>query len=334
MAIYGVDLGTTYCAVARIDPERSPYPIPVPFDDGRAFPSLVLLAPGRRGVRAVVGTRALEEYRRLIGGRADPPPNVHLVRGAKNHIGRRPEGDDFGPPWRVNGVEFTATDVSALILRGLRRRVEMLNLPAMHGVVLTHPQKFRNLQRLATQQAALLAGLDVHGMLTEPDAAAWAYEHSNETSASRVMSSEPRRTMIFDFGGGTLDVVLMQTCRDNAGRFQTAVVASHGISCGGLEVDDLVATNLLRRYSAALGVCLEYDFLAEGERIELLSLAEDTKRRLNDLDAIFDNNDWRENAKGVTIHGLAGHRSLDLSIGLGEFSDWIDPVLTRADHTL
>lgn len=99
MDLYGIDLGTTYCAVSRFDPARGGDPVPVQFDQGGAFPSLVLLCPGSRGPRAVVGARARQEYARLVGRRADPPPGVHLIRGAKNFIGRAPEGHDGGPPW-------------------------------------------------------------------------------------------------------------------------------------------------------------------------------------------------------------------------------------------
>lgn len=325
LVIYGVDLGTTYCAVSRLDPSRGPEPIPVQFDEGGAFPSLVLLAPGGRSARAVVGAKARSEYARLVGRRADPPPGVHLIRGAKDHIGRKPEGGG-GPPWVVGDQEFTATDVSALILRALRKRVEQQNLPSMQRVVVTHPQKFRNLQRLATQQAVQLAGLSLVGMLTEPDAAAWAYE-------SVRPSAELQKTVVFDFGGGTLDVVLMEASRDVAGRLQTRVVASEGDSCGGLEIDRRIVGALLARYSASTGDEVDDDGLRAQARDEVVAQAEHLKRALNTPDAARDP-DWREHVKRVELPVVPGLPKTVVEVTLGELSDWIRPVLDRAVETL
>ncbi|MFO0646028.1 MAG: Hsp70 family protein [Polyangiales bacterium] len=327
MATYGIDLGTTYCAVSRVDPQRSTEPVPVQFDDGGAFPSLVLLAPGRNGPRAVVGAKARQEYAKLVGRRFEAPTGVHLIRGAKNHIGRVADGgDEQGPPWITEGVEFTATDVSALILRALRRRVEAQNLPAMERVVVTHPQKFRNLQRIATQQAAELAGLHVLGILTEPDAAAWAYEHAQP-------SNSPRKSVVFDFGGGTLDVVLMETSRDAVGRLTTRVVASNGAACGGLEIDQQITEQLLLRYSKEIGDTLDVGDLRAKARDEFMTHAERIKRRLNTADAAHDP-DWREQVKWVEFEGFEEHPPARFAVELGELSDWITGVLERAMETL
>lgn len=326
MITYGIDLGTTYCAISQMNPARTRDPSPVLFDEGGAFPSLVLLAPGPRGPRAVIGARARPEYANLVGRRADPPPGVHLIRGAKNHIGRTAAGQDGGPPWLVGDVEFTATDVSALILRALRKRVEAQGLPGMQRVVVTHPQKFRNLQRLATQQAAQLAGLEVVAMLTEPDAAACAYEHCRP-------SPEAQRSLVFDFGGGTLDVVLMVSERDASGRLCSRVVASEGASCGGLEIDQRICNALMRRYGEAIGEEVDEEFLRAKARDEFMARSEYVKRALNSAAAARDP-DWRDREQRFSFDDLAGHPSAALTVELGEMSDWIASVLDRAMDTL
>jgi molecular chaperone DnaK len=326
MITYGIDLGTTYCAVSQMNPARGRDPVAVLFDEGGAFPSLVLLAPGPRGPRAVVGARARREYATLVGRRADPPPGVHLIRGAKNHIGRTAAGQDGGPPWVVGDVEFTATDVSALILRALRKRVEAQGLASMQRVVITHPQKFRNLQRLATQQAAQLAGLEVVAMLTEPDAAACAYEHSRP-------SPEAQRSLVFDFGGGTLDVVLMVAEREDSGRLCTRVVASEGASCGGLEIDQRICDALMERYGASIGEQVDEEFLRAKARDEFMARSEYVKRTLNSSDAARDP-DWRERGQRFPFEDLAGSPDAVLSVDLGQLSDWISTILDRAMDTL
>lgn len=326
MVIYGIDLGTTYCAVSRLAQGDKDEPRPVQFDDGGAFPSLVLLAPSPRGVRAVVGAKARAEYARLVGRRADPPAGVHLIRGAKNHIGRTPSGEEGGPPWVVGDAELTATDVSALILRALRRRVEQQNLPAMQQVVVTHPQKFRNLQRTATQQAAQLAGLNLLGILTEPDAAAWAYERA-------YPSRDSQRSVVFDFGGGTLDVVLMEATRDEQGKLLTRVVASEGASCGGLEIDHRIVTGLMERFADVVGDSLDEESLRAQARDEVVAQAEYLKRALNTPSAARDP-DWQDHVKRVSLPESPDLPRAAVDVTLGQLSDWIRPVLDRAVETL
>jgi molecular chaperone DnaK (HSP70) len=321
MDLFGIDLGTTYCAIARVSTNH-PEPRPIRFAAGCAFPSLVLLAPGANGPRVVVGDRARAAYAALVGRRADPPAGVHLIRGAKNHIGRVPEGAAQGPPWVVNGEEFTATDVSALLLLALQKYLQRQNV-WMTRVVVTHPQKFRNLQRLATQQAAELAGLDVVGLLTEPDAAAWAYE-------SKDPSTRPLRTVVFDFGGGTLDVVLMETTREGA-RLATQVVASEGRTCGGLEIDECIAAKLMDAYGRATSV--DPDDLRAQARDEFMAHAERVKLALNSPEAASDP-DWRDLSYNLQLDNLTSHPPAALYVELGHLSDWVSHVLDRAIDTL
>ncbi len=162
-------------------------------------------------------------------------------------------------------------------------------------------------------------------MLTEPDAAAWAYEHESP-------SVTPRRTVIFDFGGGTLDVVLMEA-RFEGGRLQTAVVASHGISCGGLEIDQRITDALIQMYGRELGAAIDVDALSERTRVEFATLAERSKRVLNDHEAAYDH-DWPEIVKNVTVHDVPGYPEKTLRVSLGALSDWIRPVLDRANDAL
>jgi molecular chaperone DnaK (HSP70) len=144
MAVYGIDLGTTFSSVAYV--ERGVARV-IPLESGRpTLASLCLFTAPHGQPAATVGTPALEAYRTLVGDRAEAPADVVLVRGAKNHIGVR-EASYAGPPWRVAGHDLYATDVS------LRTLAEMVRgghgLPPMEGVVVTHPQRFRNRERRA-----------------------------------------------------------------------------------------------------------------------------------------------------------------------------------------
>jgi molecular chaperone DnaK len=332
MAIYGIDLGTTYCALSRLDIDRDPVPAPVEFPGlGTAFPSLVLLEPGVRGPRAIVGTGARRRFLSLSRGRADPPPGVHLIRGSKNHMGSGARIED-GPPWTCGAHEFFPTDIAAMILRGLRERVRTLGYPPLRDVVITHPQKFNNRQRVATQQAGEMAGLNVLGVITEPDAAAWAYEHHDPHSTAR-------RVLVFDFGGGTLDVVAMERSSLSRACPDTRVLASYGKECGGLRIDEIVRECLIEAYTRQHRDQLGEDFTADEEfnawtREEFLFLAEKLKRDLNDENSAQDPA-WESQSRFVRIEHIEAHARrkfppLAMRVRLGEYAAWIGGVLNDA----
>ena len=165
MALYGVDLGTTFCSAAYVD---RGHPVVVPLEQGRATLASLVLLTSRGDPRAVVGADAPRRYRELVGDAERPPPDVVLVRGSKNHMGAA-ERSLLGPPWSLAGHELSATDVAAVILRALADLVRSRpGLPPLDGVVVTHPQRLRNRERRAAAQAVFLAGLRGVGMLPEP----------------------------------------------------------------------------------------------------------------------------------------------------------------------
>lgn len=334
MTLYGIDLGTTYCAVSFYDPSRSPEPQPVLFD-GRdaAYPSMVCVEPASDGrIRATVGARARDRFHALVGARSDAPEGVALIRGAKNFMAVR-ERTERGSPWTVGDTELYATEVSALLLRALKRKVEKAGYPPMERVVVTHPQRFKNRERLATQQAAELARLNLVGMLTEPDAAAWAYEMHEDTGRAE-------RVVIFDFGGGTLDVVVMERPRGASGRREPRVLGSYGADCGGLRIDRLVREELLSKYLTAVGAADEItgdDDLNAWTREELLFRAEEIKRLLNN-DTAWSDPEWETYRRRVRVEAARSpfqrFQGIDLLVTLGEYSRWVEPVVSQALSTV
>lgn len=162
-----------------------------------------------------------------MGDAERSPSDVVLVRGSKNHMGVS-ERVLAGPPWRVAGHDLYATDVAAVILRAIADLVRLRpGLPPLDGLVITHPQRFRNREKLATAQAARMAGIPVAGLITEPDAAAWA---SNGLRASEgAERDKPLTFMVFDFGGGTLDVTIMKRAADTRGRQSLRAIDSYGV---------------------------------------------------------------------------------------------------------
>lgn len=275
MAVYGIDLGTTYCSVAYV--ERGQPRLVTLEGGGPTLASLVLLT-SRGGPRAVVGSRAPAAYRELVGEAERAPDDAVLVRGSKNHMGVG--GAVYaGPPWRVGPQELFATDVAAVVLRALAEMVRARPaLPPLDGVVVSHPQRFRNREKLATGQAARMAGLPLWGMITEPDAAAWAYGlHARAAGAAGTS----RTFMVFDFGGGTLDVTILRR-EGGQGVDQLHAIDSYGVQLGGLAMDQRIRDALVTQYAErASDRAFSLAAVNEATRERLLELAEWFKIALN-----------------------------------------------------
>lgn len=266
-AIYGIDLGTTFtkCALIEGDDVRV-FNLDVEVSDAvKGNPSL----PGLRSVVTValansrkvayVGNRALLARKRL-------EPKCASFEETKLWIGTNL---DHAPSWLFSEHEweYRPEDVGALVLRAVAKEVERAGAPAMSRIVVTHPAQFDSLQQQATRQAAGIAGIAVMDLLTEPEAAAIAY--------SRQIK-EDGKYLIFDLGGGTLDLVLLEI-RDR----QFGTLRKSGVKIGGRDFDRIIVDTMIDRFKIQtsdvfsqdmLGVTGEELWLAEAERI---------KRRLN-----------------------------------------------------
>ncbi len=324
MAFYGIDLGTTFSSVAYA--ERGVVSL-VPLERGGFTLASTVLLDGRDGAspRAVVGRAAASRYRELCAGRAGAPEGVTLVRGSKNHVGVVGPVS-AGPPWPLGGWSLGATDVAAVVLRALAEAVERApGLPPLDGVVVTHPQRFRNRERRATAQAVYLAGLRGVGMLPEPDAAAWAY--------GTAMRGDGREApfMVFDFGGGTLDVTVMRRAGGPSPRLDA--LASYGVHLGGLGIDEALRDRLLARYAEAVGAGdLTPDALDEGSREALLAAAEGVKIQLNAHATGDVNPAARTASRALSLATARGEALPEAAarVTLGELSSWIAETVERA----
>ena len=318
MAIYGIDLGTTFCSAAYV--ERAQPRVVTLENGGPTLPALLRFAraPDSR-LLALVGSRA----RRRDRVRDDSPG---LIRGAKNYIGVR-EHVPGGPPWSIVGRELYATDVAAFVLRALGQIIRAQpELPPLEAVVVTHPQRFRNAEKLATAQAARMAGLELAGMITEPDAAAWAYGLHERASTVGTF-------MVFDFGGGTLDVTLLRREPGADGAARIHAVGSYGVQLGGAQLDERIFEALIEKYRAQSGdTSFARDGLNDATRERLLDLAEGFKVELN-RDAAGDPAPMlRTRARAfapIADDGSEGEPAR-LKVTLGELSDWVAGEVDRA----
>jgi molecular chaperone DnaK len=224
MAVVGIDLGTTYSAIATLD-ERG-QPTTLPNRDGDLLtPSAVLFADD--GV--VVGQAALDVA-------LEQPDRVAML------IKRRMGQTSFGRP--VAGHDYRPETLSALILKKLVQDAEH-RLGPIKQAVITTPAYFDDSRRKAVKDAGRIAGLDVLDILDEPVAAALAYSfhtshgHSGMT-LDRLLPNEQRTVLVYDLGGGTFDVTLV---RLSPRRFETLAIEGD-VRLGGKDWDDRIVDHV------------------------------------------------------------------------------------------
>jgi molecular chaperone DnaK len=260
--ILGIDLGTTHSAVGVVD---SGFPILLADEEGRRItPSAVWI--GRDG-RIEVGARALRR-------RASEPERV--ITSIKRLMGRRADEVEeafpvpvaAGPDGLPRVLGKSPEEISAEILRELKRIAEWRMEAPVSKAVITVPAYFHDAQRAATKRAGELAGLEVVRILNEPTAAALAYGLDKLGGQARVA--------VYDLGGGTFDLSILEM-RD--GVFH--VIATHGDTrLGGDDLDAL----LLRWIEQRAGLGESTGAL----RVRLLEEAQRVKCALSDHDeAVF-----------------------------------------------
>lgn len=270
--IYGIDLGTTYSKCALVRPPQNILSVLMldsenDLSDHNTMPilrSAVTLGTMGSAPIACVGAQSLDFW--LENDSQDEP--MRRFEETKIAIGEAVRRDAFDPPpWDFppHDWQYRPEDISALVLRKIKQEVEKAGAPPLERIVLTHPQYFTDSRREATRRAAEIAGIEVVDTLTEPDAAAMAYG----------VESEPGRYMVFDMGGGTLDVTVCKLSHDGL-----EVLSSEGLKEGGRDFDRLIYRRMVEEYQT-LYPSFEPEYLQPEQKQDWMRKAEATKLRLN-----------------------------------------------------
>src|SRR5687768_9317695 len=271
--IIGIDLGTTNSVVAIMEGKEPKVivneegdritPSVVAWDDQGEI--LVGQIAKRQGITNPEGT--VFSAKRFIGRRFDEISKEELGR-VPFHVVRRGNGD---VAFVVRGKEVTPQEVSAHVLRKLKRAAENYLGEEVKEAVITVPAYFNDSQRQATKDAGKIAGLDVKRIVNEPTAAALAYglDKKNEEVIS-----------VYDFGGGTFDISILEVS-DNV----VQVISTNGdTSLGGDDIDNRVIDYLVAEFKKDQGIDVRNDKMviqrlkdaAEKAKIELSSKLETT----------------------------------------------------------
>ncbi|HQF04407.1 MAG TPA: molecular chaperone DnaK [Phycicoccus sp.] len=248
----GIDLGTTNSAVAVL--EGGEPTIIANAEGGRTTPSVV--AFGKNG-DVLVG----EIAKRQAVTNVD-----RTIRSVKRHM-----GTDWKTP-EIDGKTYTPQEISARILQKLKRDAESYLGEPVTDAVITVPAYFDDAERQATKEAGEIAGLNVLRIINEPTAAALAYGLDK--------GKEDELILVFDLGGGTFDVSLLEVGKDPDDGFATIQVkaTSGDNALGGDDWDDRIVQHLLTTVKNNTGVDLSKDKIAMQR---LRDAAEQAKKELS-----------------------------------------------------
>lgn len=241
--VLGIDLGTTNSVVAVADSERARVVRDV--DGAQLIPSVVSFRDGK----VVVGELAREQrltdaensiyaVKRLIGR---PYSSPEVARARERFAFEFREGKTGGVEVVAGGQNWTLPEISAFVLRECRSRAERGLGQSCGKAVITVPANFNELQRSATKAAGTIAGLDVLRIINEPTAAAVAHGYSGSGS---------HRVAVYDLGGGTFDITILES----DGEIFEVVATAGDTFLGGDDFDRVIAESLAVRFSEASGI--------------------------------------------------------------------------------
>jgi molecular chaperone DnaK len=228
--ILGIDLGTSNSAAAVIMGGK---PTIIPSAEGatlygKAFPSVVAFT---------------EDGQMLVG----EPAKRQAITNPDGTImaAKRKMGTDY--KFKVYGKEYTPQEISAYILQKIKRDAEAFVGSPIKKAVITVPAYFNDNQRQATKDAGTIAGLDVVRIINEPTAASLAYGIDKMEKEQKIM--------VFDFGGGTLDVTLMEF-----GDGVFVVKSTSGdTQLGGTDMDNAIIEYIVDEFKKETGIDLTQD---------------------------------------------------------------------------
>ncbi len=253
--VVGIDLGTTNSVVAFVDEAGVAHAV-AGRDGERIVPSVVWF-PLDDGARAEVGELAKSQA-------VIDPDHVAMLfkRGMGNSTFL-----DSKKPFAARGKEWRPEELSSIVLKKMVRIASDHLGHDINDVVITVPAYFGEAERSATRQAGEMIGLTVHALPAEPMAAAVAHGLDGNTRA--------RRFLVFDLGGGTFDVTILERHDDG----QLEAVSHHGDRrLGGADFDRLIVARMTEFAMRSQGVTLEADPV---DLAEAYARAEQLKKELS-----------------------------------------------------
>ena len=283
--VIGIDLGTTNSCVSVVENEM---PVIIPCSTGgQTTPSVVAFT--RKGER-LVGAAARRQ--------AVTNPD-RTISSVKRHM-----GTDWAV--RIDGKAYNAQTISAMILMQLKKDAEEFLGEPVTDAVITVPAYFNDIQRQATKDAGRIAGLNVKRIINEPTSAAMSYGLDH---------GEPQKVMVYDLGGGTFDVSIIEI-----GEGVIEVLSTAGDNhLGGDDFDSRIVDWIVRNFKAQKKVDVSKDFAAM-QRIR--EAADQTKKELSTASTSNINLPYLTQAKGEPVH-------LEMTLTRAVFNELVQDLIER-----
>ena len=294
--VIGIDLGTSNSAAAAMEGGR---PAIIPSAEGagvasgKAFPSYVAFT---------------KDGQRLVG----EPARRQAAINAEGTIqaAKRKMGTDY--KFKVYGKEYTPQQISAFILQKIKQDSEAYLGDKVEEAVITCPAYFDDNQRTATKDAGEIAGLKVLRVINEPTAACLAY--------GLEKSQKEQRIMVFDLGGGTLDVTIMEMAQ---GVFEVKST-SGDTQLGGTDMDNVMIEYIANQFKRETGIDLKNDKMA------MQRLREAAEKAKVELSSTL-NTDI--NLPFITADAT-GPKHLTMSINRAKLEELVGPIIERCKHPM
>jgi molecular chaperone DnaK len=290
--VIGIDLGTSNSAAAVMEGGR---PVIIPSAEGagvasgKAFPSYVAFT---------------KDGQRLVGEPARRQAAINpegTIQAAKRKM-----GTDF--KFKAFGKEYTPQQISAYILQKIKQDAEAYLGDKVEEAVITCPAYFDDNQRTATKDAGEIAGLKVLRIINEPTAACLAY--------GLEKTGKELKILVFDFGGGTLDVTIMEMWKE--GGFK--VMATSGdTQLGGTDMDNVLIDYIAKEFKRDTGIELKNDKMA------LQRLREAAEKAKVELSSTLTTD---INLPFITADAT-GPKHLTMSINRAKLEELVSPIIER-----
>jgi molecular chaperone DnaK len=305
--IIGIDLGTTNSVVAIMEGDS---------------PTVIINEEGARTTPSVVGFN--KDGERLVGATArrqaitNPTRTVYSIKRFMGQRWEEAEKEGKRVPYKVvrNGdlmkvgiddKEFSAPEISAMILQKLKREAEKYLGQSVTEAVITVPAYFNDAQRQATKDAGKIAGLDVKRIINEPTAAALAYGFGKKKKDQTIA--------VYDFGGGTFDISILDV-GDNVVEVRSTNGDTH---LGGDDVDNLLIDWMVKEFKTETGIDVANDKMVLQR---LKDAAEKAKIELSS-----------SQSAAISLPFLSmdatGPRHLERSLARARFEQMIEPIIDR-----
>jgi len=255
--IIGIDLGTTNSAVAVI--EGGAPKIIENAEGNRTTPSVVSIAKNKDRLVGLLAKRqavtnpenTIYGIKRFMGHNFDDP---EVQKDLKNASFKVQKSSNGGVEVQIGTKWMRPEEISAMILQKIKTDTEAKLGEKITEAIITVPAYFNDSQRKATKDAGQIAGLDVKRIINEPTAAAMAYGFNKKKN---------EKIVVFDFGGGTFDVSVLNVDMSNEGESSIEVVATDGDShLGGRDIDHKIINWIAEEFKKTSGVDVRGDKLA------------------------------------------------------------------------